>query len=88
MNNKYAYTDHDVTYTAFGYLSFHIDPHTHEVIGLNEEDYPRLVDKWLKSGKIVEMEPEVEVEEEVTVEEEEPEDFDTPDLDDESSGES
>lgn len=46
-------SDKEVTYVAFGYHSFHIDPDTGEIIGLS--DKPKLVDKWLNRGKIEEI---------------------------------
>lgn len=88
MSNKYKLTDDLTTFIGFGYISFHIDHTTREVMGLNDEDYPQLVDKWLKSGKIVEVESEEEVvvkEEETVIEEEETEDFEDSDQDEEPS---
>lgn len=57
---KYRFVDESITYTSFGYRSFHVDPETGEIIGLT--DFPSLLDKWLKRGKIQEIVPETEKE--------------------------
>jgi len=69
MNNKYRFADSTITWMGVGGLSFNTDLYTGEILGLNRQAYPGLVDKWLKSGTIVEIhEEETLVEEDLEFE--------------------
>jgi len=58
MNYKFA--DKSVTHMSVGYYSFGINKSSGNIKGLNPEEHGWLIDKWLKSGIIVEVKEKVE----------------------------
>lgn len=70
---SYKFKDVSITSMSFGYVSLTVNPDTGEISGF--EDHPYLIDKWLNSGTIVEIETE-DKEEEVLFEESEDEEED------------